>query len=334
MISPLVEEELEILPNEKFACMVLSFFDAKIQSPAGAELGYGCNLSRSLPFSLTGWVHRWLGEFIVEQLQTSPRVVLTTKQPSSNPGTFDGENQVLADRVAHFLWGISAVAGVPIFNLGRLFSGSNVAGEIKIRHSATVENFYRSAGMPPMVGLRELARAVKFAQHLDIVMRRKTENPRAYWRLVSGTNAFVNGLKNKDDEERLHHFVRAIESFQPASGSSRRDFVRYAACLVARPQSDSVRKTFEEMYDLRSAAEHHRHFAERALPDVEAPEECARRRTRQAEVLARELFNRFVAGEPDSLEFFRDEPALELAWAEPQAIKTAWGELLDLDTVS
>ena len=139
-----------------------------------------------------------------------------------------------------------------------------------------------------------------------------------------GTRTTKNGCVTSCAQSS--HFSLRLEAGRPG-------FVRYQ--LTCRATSVGFwRKTLEEMYDLRSAAEHHRHFAERALPDVEGPEQRARRRTRQGEVLARELFNRFVASEPDSLEFFRDEPALELAWAEPRAIQAAWGEPLDLDTVS
>ena len=179
-----------------------------------------------IPFPLTDWVRRWLGEFIVEQLQRSPCVVLTSKQSSLTPELLNDENHVLSARVAHLLWGIAAVAGVPMFNLARLFSGSNAATGISIRHTATFENFWRSASPSPIVGLDEFGRAVKFAEQLDEVMHRKAVTPQAFWRFISGTNAFVNALKSQDDEESAIHqrFVRAIESSRrrrpPAHGTS------------------------------------------------------------------------------------------------------------------
>ena len=277
-------------------------------------------------------MRRSIGEFIIEQIETRPRVVLTAKEPSATPAALDNENQLLCNRVAHVLWGVAAVAGIPMFNLARLFSGGSVDGETRIQRSATVEQFYKSVHRRPTIGARELRSAVRFAQRLDEMMRFKDENPRLFWRFVSGTNAFVTGLKASDHEERLHQFVRAIESFQQASGRGWRDFARCSSLFIAHAENDTVQKILEEMYDLRSAAEHHRHFAERALPGVEAPEEHARRRGRQAD-LARELFARFVAGEQDLLYLFRDDQTLESTWADAEKVRTAWGELLDLEEV-
>jgi hypothetical protein len=324
---------LKIQPGEKFACIVFSFFDVELRTALPADLGYGCILSNSLPFALSDWAHRWLGEFIIEQLETRPRVVLTAVQKARKPETLDDENQVLVERVSHVLWGLSAVAGVPVFNLARLFSGSNFDGKTGIRQMATVEQLYRSVQVRPVAQLANLKQAALFARRLDDIMRRKRENPKFFWRLVSGVNAFVNGLNAPDEEVRLHQFVRAIESFHPASSSGRRAFVEYSKLFVANSEETSVQNTLAEMYDLRSAAEHHRHFADRALPAIDDPGTRARLRGRQSEVFARELYRRLFCVDAELLDLFRDEETLEKTWIERDSLLANWGSPLDLNQV-
>ena len=83
------------------------------------------------------------------------------------------------------------------------------------------------------------------------------------------------------------------------------------------------------MYDLRSAAEHHRLFNKRALPQAFEPDRIAMLRLRQAELLTRELFRRFVAIN-NRLPLFLTEESLEEFWKDRQSVRESWGPPVDL----
>lgn len=152
----------------------------------------------------------------------------------------------------------------------------------------------------------------------------------AYQRVGSGIDALIKGFQSPNPQERLHQLVRAVEAFLPASVYGRNQFADYAATFLSDSGQSDTRTVLLQMYDLRSAVEHHRRFDPRALPDVADPEDLAMRRTRQAEVFARELHRRFLAREERDLSIFRDEADLESFWSDRDRVRTSWGEPLNL----
>ena len=87
------------------------------------------------------------------------------------------------------------------------------------------------------------------------------------------------------------------------------------------------------MYQLRNDAEHHRRFDRRSLQDVADPEAVATRRTRQAEVFAREIYRRFLGTEVSHLDVFQDDDALERFWS-ARSGSGCLGDPLDLDAIA
>src|SRR5260370_2174329 len=124
-----------------------------------------------------------------------------------------------------------------------------------------------------------------------------------------------------------------MEAFLPGSVRGRKHFADHAAVFLSNPEEQDTRIMLLQMYDLRSAAEHHRLFDERALPDVADPELAAMRRTRQAEAFARELYRRFLATEPSHLSLFQDETSLEEFWEDRARVRASWGQPLNLNEV-
>jgi hypothetical protein len=139
-----------------------------------------------------------------------------------------------------------------------------------------------------------------------------------------------------DPAERLHQFVRAIESFFPADKTKGSGQFQgwLSPLLVPHPDNSD---TLLQLYDLRSAAEHHRIFSNRKaftnLPASANPNDVALRRTRQAEVLAREFYRRFLGQTSSNLPFFKDEASQDTFWSNLPAALTVWGAPFDLQAV-
>jgi hypothetical protein len=180
-------------------------------------------------------------------------------------------------------------------------------------------------------GLRD---AIKIVTNFEQVAREKTNDMRLYWRLVSGQNAFVTGLKAPLLDTRLHQFVRAIESFLPREKRmGNRRFAERAKQLLACPGNPETPVALQQIYKLRSSAEHHLWF-ESALPKVKNAVELAMRRTRQAESLARELYQRFFTQADDNLRYFAHDEALAELWEHPSDLKRIWGAPFDLHSIT
>lgn len=245
----------------------------------------------------------------------------------------DEENRLLSDRLHFLLWGIAIVAGVPSIESGRFLSGGRTAERVLIRSVGSIESFYQTHGAPtPHTTILDFRSAVRFAEHLEEIVQQKKRETRLYWRLMSGLNAFVNAMKAQRPDVRLHQFVRAVESFLPPSVFGGKEFGRYA-CTFLRGDS-RTETTVQQMYDLRSAAEHHRPFDTRTLAGVPRPEEVAMQRTRQAEAFARELYRRFFAGQGDYLAHFKDDESLGTLWSSADALAGLWGEPFDIHAVA
>ncbi len=332
-------EQFEIQPGENFACMVL-FPGLSISCSGGKRhfLGSGCWASEDLPFKLgglDGWFRRQLGEFVWDQV-TNSNFVLTAKAQSAQLENLGTENETLLGRLQFLLWGIAITAGVPLIENGRFFSGSKTAEQVDLCNSASVESFYQTDGTPqPTATIEDLRKAARFAERLEKIHQVRKSDERLYYRLASGLGGFVVALKAHQAAAKHHQFVRAIESFLPPPVSGRKKFSQYAGDLLsADPQPVTV---LQQMYDLRSAAEHHRPFDTRALSGVAAADAVAMQRTRQAEAFARELFRRFFAEDEDCLQHFKDDDALNLLWSDTSdtaELKRIWGSPFDLHAIA
>jgi hypothetical protein len=150
-------------------------------------------------------------------------------------------------------------------------------------------------------------------------------------RPISAIAAFQAGAQQTEPAYRLHQFVRTVEAFMPASVRGANDFVRYGAMLLKADMRNT--DVLKQMYDLRSATEHHRPFDQRALPGVANPNDLAMQRARQAETLAREVLRRFVSGAQDLRQHLKDESSLDNFWANFQQVSQVWGTPLDINAV-
>jgi hypothetical protein len=289
-------------------------------------------VSEDLPFKLDGWWKRQLGEFVSEEVRLSD-FVLTAKAQSAQPENLDTENEILSVRLHFLLWGIAITVGVPLIEVGRFFSGGRTAEQVDLRNSASLESFYRTPGaLEPTATIADLQKAVRFAERLEKIHQARKSDERVYYRLASGLGAFVVALKAHQVAARHHQFVRAIESFLPPSVFGQKEFSQYAGKLLS--PCSQTKTVLQQMYELRSAAEHHRPFDTRTLSGVTDPDAVAMQRTRQADAFARELFRRFFAENEDCLQHFKDDSALNSLWSNTAELKRIWGNPFDVHAIA
>jgi hypothetical protein len=338
-------EQFEIQPGEKFACMAL---DPGLRINCSGQkrhfLGSGCWVSEDLPFKLDEldeWLQCQLGKFVSEQVKRSP-FVLTAKAQSAQPENFDTENETLCARLRFLLWGIAITAGVPLIEVGHFFSGGRTAEQVDLRNSASVESLYRTPGTTgtpePTATIEDLRKAVRFTGRFEKIDQAHKADNRLYYRLVNGLGAFDTALKAHQAAAKHHQFVRTIESFLPrekhAQQMGNRRFAEQVKRLLARPGCKETPIALQQIYKLRSAAEHHLPFDQTALPGVKNAEEVAMQRTRQAEALARELYRRFLAENEDCLQHFNDDSALNSLWSNTAELKRIWGNPFDVHAIA
>jgi hypothetical protein len=322
-----VIDSLPIEHGETFACAVFSGFDLAFAGiPALMRLGRGQWSSDTLPFSLDDWWRDQLGKIVVERVEKSSNFVLTSK--ASSPAD---DEILLLNRVEWLLWGIAIFAGIPTFQLARAIFGQLGQGIPRI-HIGSVPSLFRSYGLErPEAEPDDFVRAARFAERIEEMYRRRREYPRLYWRALSGFTAFRLAAQTPHGESRLLQFVRAIESFLPASVFGEKKFADNGKTFLS--QHDESAELLGEIYRLRNKTEHHEHFEEARLSGS-VPEETANRRTRQAEALCRVLFRRLFTESAGFLDWYRDTSAIERFWADPTFVRDIWGNPFDLQSVA
>lgn len=338
--------KFDLQPNEKFACIILKnpgFHGSGFQTQQPQHLGDGCWLSRRPPFPLTqGLNQSWrddLGKIVCNAIQQST-FVLTAKASSSQTDIRNDEDEILNRHVNYLLWGFAITAGVPCMDqFGSYFlAGFSTTPKVKIstpdvkvvRDFGTLARFIPTRGsMPPLVRPADSADAMHFVQRLKATDLQRRQNNLSYYRLANGLGALLDAMREERMLAKHHQYVRAIESFLPPSVFGMDDFSKFAGRLL---QTDNRNKeVLKQIYDMRSAAEHHRPFdSGKPMTGVANAEAVAERLTRQAEAFARELFRRFLCADRDFLKHFENDQALESLWSDDHGCKLtdAWGNPL------
>lgn len=325
----------QIEVGEKFACLVLSpGVRMSFRTSKPISLGNGLWLSEEPPLKLDKWWRNQLGEIISDFVKRST-FVLTAKAQSAQRGDLDTANQALYDRLHFFVWGMAITVGPPRIRRGFIFSGGRGAQSSDddiVRSVGQFRCFYQTPGVPQPSATREgLGKAVRFGERWEEIDRERKSDPGRYYRLASGLGAFQSALEARAVMSRHHQFVSSIESFLPPSKSRHQNFFcQHAEKLLGGKQ---LKELLSQMYDLRSAAEHHRRFDAQKLRRANDPEAVAGRRTRQAEAFARELFSRFFAENEDCRSHFVDDEALKSLWSNTAELKRIWGTAFDIEGI-
>jgi hypothetical protein len=150
-------------------------------------------------------------------------------------------------------------------------------------------------------------------------------------RLWKGVHSFVSALESQDGADRLHGFVRSLDAMvKSPAGAGKKSFLDRCRSFASGNDTDRV---LEQLYDLRSAAEHLNGF-DRVLAEYHPyREQVALRRTFQAEILARHVY-RTVLTSPRLTDLFCSDREIDKLWAQDPASRDAiWGSgQIDPDT--
>jgi hypothetical protein len=328
--------DFEIKAGEEFACISFTGmqFSAR-QLPDPFEAGLGLWVSGNPPVKLDNVWRRWLGQIVSERIEQFSNFVITAHGGSTSDR--------LQQRALHFLWGICVSTGITQFDTGDVIWGNLAEAQAYqggVRVGMGLSKVYRTVGVPPPEPtVADLKQAVTFAERLEQIIEDRDQdiatnnNPftALHLRPISAIAAFQAGAQQTEPAYRLHQFARTVEAFMPASVRGANDFVRYGAMLLKADMRNT--DVLKQMYDLRSATEHHRPFDQRALPGVANPNDLAMQRARQAETLAREVLRRFVSGAQDLRQHLKDESSLDNFWANFQQVSQVWGTPLDINAV-
>jgi hypothetical protein len=322
--------DFQIKAGEDFACICFSgaeFSAGQLPDPFEAEPGLW--VSRKPPSGLPEALpQNWLALHVPLVILQCVDLVITAKKVAfpEQPAT------PLVRRAENLFWGICVVAGIIQFRSCYAISAKASTPSIW----TNLPRVYQIQGATlPLLSCEKLSEAAKFAQRVEQMIEEWESPPSKnsltglYLRPISGFAAFQIGAQQREPAYRLHQFVRTVEAFMPASVRGSDDFVKRGSSLLQRDSRNA--NGLKQMYDLRSATEHHRPFDQRALPGVSNPNDIAMQRARQAETLAREVLRRFVAGPKDLLAHFKDETSLENFWASSREVSQAWGAPMDIN---
>lgn len=311
--------------GSKFGLIALPECSAWLSEPIW--LGPGLGLTPNPPVDVSATWSKWLGSLRSEEVATAPLFILST-MPSERPDILDGENKELERRAYQFLWAMLLV-GVPHYGAAYLLSGGNDEGTPGVRMFHALPRYRWSPGATPHQ-FRETDFRNAYTLHtaLDPILR--SSGIRRYERLRRGIVAFFGALEAHYADDRIHQFVRALEAVvKPLIGKTKRQFVH--RCQTFTGASDHASKALENMFALRSRAEHLQPWDD-VLDGYSMSEKqrSLERRIRQAEALARHVYTRILST-PSLHRHFEDDASIDAFWnLDDGSRRSLWGSILDI----
>jgi len=320
---------MQIAPNEKFACYAFTHFAVGDDVPAEVQLGPRLWVVRQIEIDVAEHWRTWLGTIKLEALRDANLTAYTTIQ-SANPDILDAENASLTGTLGYLLYGI-LLHGVPYFEQTFSLTGAHVRGELNIRQFGNLKDFQLTPGLDYQLGLNDLKRSAWLVDRLQMVNTggaRWARLRRGLWALFHGT------LTPNDDGDRLHQLVRAVEALaRPDIGRTKNQFTHRISQTFTTADAET-RQVLEQLFDMRSRVEH----MHPVVDILQEGDEAARiaavdRRTRQADVLARNVLLRVLTSDA-LLEQFVTDARIEDFWRMADAERQAlWGPRLDIRIV-
>ena len=314
----------------KFALLAVK--NAYIELPEDKDfkhrLSDGTWILSKIPVGIdTGW-KEWIGSLRYESLINS-NFILFNSERTSNPEILDGQHLDLEKKLFYFFH-ILQLPGILEYSEANIVVGSFSNGKSDVRRMSKLPQFFFTKGFAhKSVNVELIESAIRLKNGFEQI----ESNGTAFPRVKKGFRVLMDGLKERNGEDRIHEFVRSLEALiLPDIGKTRRQFVHRCQTLAkASPKSKQI---LEEAFDLRSMAEHLNSW-ENALesysPDVR--EETALLRTRQMERLACFSYIRLL--EHQSIRsLFISEKDMKHFWSMPDnQRKQLWGHQSDLELI-
>lgn len=348
-----------LVDEEAFASIIFTMFKIPLKkfppiiSEEPIHIGQNCWISTNSPLVLDDMWRNWLGGIISDRIEKGPgRIVLTAKSINTNETP-----ESLMQRISNVFWGLTIVAGIPHFDTGDTIQGRYSSDELKGKTGIKIGFGIRRVYTNQLLELlkkqsytdltkSDFDQTLIFSNRIGSIVKnisRERINRKTFYdksitdfftRILSGYEALREGMTSYLPMERLHQFARAIEALLPADVMGRSDYKNYLMKLIdPHPENEKV---LLQIYDLRSAQEHHLPFdakVKKKFPNIQDFDKLAWTRTRQAESLAREFFRRFLASQNDYVHHFENETTLKNFWTSGDAV-TVWGSPFDLQRIT
>jgi hypothetical protein len=306
--------------GHKFACFALEVvgLDNALHDPI--DLGNDLWVVFGPPFELNPAWREWLGSIEAGRLKRC-NVALLAISPSANPTVLDGENRMLTERALSLFY---ALFMVEIFRLegGIVLSGANVNGDVEVRQTGRLETHY-APNQFETARLRKVhfKRMARIAEGIRAIHIPGTETNR----LQRGFHAWIRAVQERYGDERLHQFVRAIESIiKPSEGKGRKHFASRGQLFVSESPQNEIMLT--EIFNMRGSTEHLNPVTD-ALGEYVAENRAtiAQQRICQAQLLASYIYE-LVLSDDALRTVFSSDDTTAVFWQRTRAEQRAeWG---------
>jgi hypothetical protein len=325
---PAISQPFKLQDGDKFAFLLLSNVHVHFSDGLPTQLEDGTWVLDRYPASPDLHWEKMVGSIRFREIQEANLIL--ARITKGGPYTLTQKDHDSGEELAQ-LHAVVQLSGVAEHNAANLVIGSVESGSSHIRRLSAIEKFHPTRGyVRTPVTLDRL----EHANYLASVVRSRKLSPRNFGRFGRGLHYLLNGLRDESGQERLHHFVRALEALiLPEPGNTRNQFVhRCQLFTMANPTAEAA---FRQSYDMRSDAEHI-HDWDRSLQNVapESVEDVALWRTRQMEALASFAYTRILTNS-GLLQYFENDMKLSHFWkalSDAERLKV-WGGRLDLSTI-
>jgi hypothetical protein len=311
--------------NHKFGCVCLvnAAVDRELREPL--DLGGGLWAVFGAPLELAPHWQNWLGSVKTENFARAG-ITFLAHRASDRPEIVDNENKSL-EEIAFFEFLALSICEIFHYDDGMILSGANNNGHIDIRNVSDIDTHIRPNGVrPSRIISGTIRRASNVASGIRLIHSER------FQRLRSGFRAWHRGIREYYGQDRLHQFVRAVESVvKPEIGRTERQFVH--RCQIFAGASEQARALFSEIYRMRSQTEHMNDLESvLAVYPMENREIIALRRAYQAQILASHVFEQILTS-PELLAIFDADDKIDEFWTERRMDEqeATWGRAIDLE---
>jgi hypothetical protein len=202
-------------------------------------------------FSIPTTWRDWLGSIRAGEVENC-NLFLLSKQPSSTPDIFDGENDKLKQHAWNFYVGLLLASTFAPAHRPVMLTGVRRTGEIDIRQQQDLDSpipciFRRH---PPVLP-EQIQLAAQLGEKLEILDTAPL--PGGCWRLNRSLSVYTKARTTNDILDRLHQYSRCIDGLiLPDAGKTKQQFKSRTELFIGPRHHELM----GEIYDVRSAVEH------------------------------------------------------------------------------
>ncbi len=305
-----------------FCCFALS---TRIANDFVVPIKFGDQMyaTSKPPFYIDEWWREQLGEIEVGQINNCNLFLLTFAEDPAK--TVQDLNNHLNSYYFSLL-----LEGVAYSRRGIVLGGDNTRAGLRVSSIGWLPDFYVPYAVVPAEATKEhFEYTSQLVTGIDRIFGPASNDE--YLRLRKGFNSLLNGIKQSEVHNRLHQSVRAIEGvIKPKQGDGTRKFKYRCQFFIGRKPKDI--ELLEELYELRSAAEHLNPMVNKLAAYPARQRDVVKAlRAFQSEILASFIYRKILS-DPSLLTNFINDNAIDTLWAHKSAeLIKIWGKTVSLN---